>query len=68
MKARDIKGRKVVAVRQSPIRSTGNEIVYCIDEIEFTGGVVLGFIVIETDDLDYGVEGITVRRSVKTAL
>lgn len=60
MKARDIVGRRVVAVKQSRISDAGHGCVQNIDTILFDNGVVLYFTVAELDG-DYAVEAHTIR-------
>jgi hypothetical protein len=64
MKARDIVGRRVVAVRQSRVSDKGHYPVQNINSILFDNGVVLYFTVAELDG-DYAVEAHTIRTKRK---
>jgi hypothetical protein len=60
MKARDIVGKRVIAVKQSRVSDKGHYPVQNIDHILFDNGVVMYFTVAELDG-DYAVEAHTIR-------
>lgn len=50
MKARDIIGRRIVAVRQTRVENTHVGRVYHLDSLELEGGYRIRFDIKETDD------------------
>lgn len=59
MRARDIKGKKVVGIRQTLLETSSGEHVWSLDSIRFADGSVLALSVFELESGDgYGIDGI----------
>jgi hypothetical protein len=58
MKARDVIGRRIVAVRQQRVRSNAGRVLYHLDELELDDGTVLKFTVTDREN-DSVVEATT---------
>jgi len=62
MRARDVVGRRILAVEQELVKSSSGKQVHCIERLRLEGGVTLFFVTVETwDGSDYAIEGHAVK-------
>lgn len=66
MKARDVVGRKIVAVRHIRLQASGGDVVPSVDEIELDNGTILRPHVFELESGDnYGVDMLAVKPKLR---